>query len=352
MAGSGGCNNSTTIHVQAVQTVEMEYITACELININEYLLIPNPENFVYYKIGYPEIQIELEGGIFDPAVNPTGIYTGVYTNSDGCLSSFQIFITAGEDVNSGTTATVTYCDFPDLFCPMESLQNLQPDLLNNPITLGGNWIVFDENGIYLEFYSHWDVCLTANELAQYGDNLVFKYAIGIAPCSPSFTDLNFFIGASEYFYSASVCPDAGPSNLIDFFPVYVPSGGAWTDSNGAVVVEFILPSLYPPGSVQTFYYSIGTGSCVITYTLELHIGLSSGEDITVHLCGDGSIEFLRLPALRKWSMTLCSSRKPVRITKVLVRGVVRKLHRFLYPPPKEFLRISAPEKAEMQFHF
>ncbi len=197
VTGSGGCVNSTTIHIEALDAGLVQSVTYCvpEPIHISDLvtpLLVP--ADVVWYDIGYPEIQTEIPEGLFDPAVNSSGIYTGVFINSNECLSTFQFEIIKGADIFTGFGKTITQCDFPDLFCPFELLQNLQPDSINTAITPGGNWIVFDDNGMYLDFLVDWDVCLTASDLAEYGDSLVFKYAVGAPPCAPSFTDLNFHI--------------------------------------------------------------------------------------------------------------------------------------------------------------
>lgn len=292
VTGSGGCQNSTTIHIAALDMGVVQDVVLCASGSVQLSQVVSNvvvPTDAVWYAIGYPGIQNQLTNGYFDPAVNPPGIYTAVYTNSSGCLSTFQIQITTDQNLVAGTDISMGICDFPDLFCPFQILHDQQPNQTNNPILEGGNWILFDEDGNYLNFFNDWNFCLTANMLAQYGDSLQFMYGIGIAPCEPVFTSLNFRLLNTDHFYSTSVCPNNGPSILPEFFPYSLPIGGTWINSSGETLTSMIDLSIYPSGSIQTFYYILASDSCTTQYTLELHIGGGAGDDFVIDLCGDGS---------------------------------------------------------------
>ena len=272
------CTSSSTISLIESELGIIDTTYLCYSHNLNTYLSSEYPSDGNWYD---PEGN-ELPDGTLDFETNVPGLYQYQFFGISGCLMTLEINV-----LNSFITmvpASTTYCGSED-FCPFAVLQSLQPAGGENA-TQVGNWIVFSDNGNYLDFFMPSDICLSSETILSYGSNLVFTYVLGGAQCAPSLIDLSVTIDIpiTEQVFE---CVPLEVIDLTTYLPFDTDSGGAWTDSNGALTFSMVDFNTSDPGSVHTYFYTYMVESgCTATFSIEFTINsLGAGSDQTINLC-------------------------------------------------------------------
>src|SRR5690606_35051307 len=185
---------------------------------------------------GYPQILDTLPNEFVSPDEYPSGTYTYVYLNGDGCLTTLAIDLHVAPLYTGNTDIEpATVCADETSFSPAEAIGLYPPQVTD------GDWIVWDGTGtIFLDYLPEWDVTLTGEYLQNLGSSLVFTYIQGVPPCDPFMINLPVFVSGSVSEIADSVCQSTGSVNLFIFLPPTAPPGGIWTDQNGAVTIGII----------------------------------------------------------------------------------------------------------------
>ena len=239
-----------------------------------------------------------LPNGMFIIDTMNAGLYNYEFSSESGCMWFLQIDVFL--DPNVMLPVSTTYCGAED-FCLFDEFLSLQPDSGGYP-TPGGNWLVYTEEGTYLEFIPEYNICFSAETMLNYattfgldiGTNLVFTYILGPFPCTTALIDFSVTIDMpiTDFVFE---CVPPEVNDLTTYLPIDTDPGGVWTDSNGATTLSTIDFSVFDPGSVHNFYYNyIGESDCMSSVNLELTLlGLEAGSDHAFTLCANGEEIYL-----------------------------------------------------------
>ncbi len=296
VTGTANCVSTSTITMEFIDFGVIDNKTYCDpnSIPLNDLVtntnFTPVPAGGTWY-FDYFGAQTPIPSGMLDPNVNSAGLYTYEFY-SGTCKTIFSIQITLTPSGAVGCDAIVDVCTSDPCFSPFDFLGC-------NPAG-GGNWIIFDESGAYLEYVNDFDECLNMDSLitafaanpSYTGGNLVFKYALGIAPCSPSFSDLTVNVYEpvnTGIFTQTSVCVNDAPFILETHLDGNPDMGLDWI-MGGSPFPNPFDPGTYPPGTTLDLEYIGGlTGtSCERNTLLQLTIlpdYAYAGEDNTITVC-------------------------------------------------------------------
>lgn len=189
VAGEGGCQLTSTTYLGLNDLGTVPTVTYCQSAAVSLFNLLVSPvpiTNGVWY---YPE---SAGGGIVpasivNPLVDPTGLYTYQFLNSNQCASLLSAEVRFTNEGRSGESTTVDYCPLQGDFCPLNLLEG-NPDP-------GGVWILYNANYGFQGFEPISEICYTPNQLLlKFGSNIVngfsMVYIIGNPPCAPSIDTL------------------------------------------------------------------------------------------------------------------------------------------------------------------
>lgn len=232
--------------------------------------------------------------GIFDPAIDLTGIYTYKIVNSDCNASSAEVTVKITEAFNAGDSSSIEICESSNSINLFDYLLGL-PD--NN-----GTWspILNSGSGIFDPAIDPpGDYTYTVTNTTCPNDKAVISVAI-LASNPNAGGD-----GFSE------ICSDSPPFNLTSLLNGTPDGDGVWSPSltSGNTLFD---PSIDKSG---IYYYTVTRGGCEDKSMVEIKLiePLSAGDDTKIDLCENTDainlLDFLQgSPAIGgEWSPKLSS---------------------------------------------
>ncbi|NEN23442.1 T9SS type A sorting domain-containing protein [Cryomorpha ignava] len=280
----GMCLQSSTITVIDTDLGVVGEVFTCsgEYGYLNEAIADEYPDDGTWYN---PAGEVVVDG-IAEFAVDGLGIYEYQFLSETGCLRTLGVeaFVTQ----TSGMPVSTVICENSGTFCPFDVFQSLQPPGIE--VTEGGNWIVYDDAGNFLDFLPSSDMCLDYAAMQGYGaSQLYFNYLLGSTECGISLDTLTVTVGEYSEGVTGTAC--AGIIDLEPYLPPGTPTGGFWTNyvEDWESVFDCTPCAV---GSVHSFLYTYDLESgCTSSVGVELVITSSGdGDNYTVVECGDGSV--------------------------------------------------------------
>ena len=227
-----------------------------------------------------------VEGGVLDFDVDPLGIYTYVFSADAGCEITLEVEAVADYEV--GEEQSVTFCNDGSLFCVYDVYQSLQAEGVE--VSPGGEIIMYDDSGNFLNFYVDGDVCFSFLTLESYGSNLVFRYFPGSVECETGYGVLNVSVGEQPVNLEMTACGEF--IQLGDYVPEGLSPGGTWSNPLTGDIIPSDLSIPVSVGSSFEFIYSnSGQIGCAGNYLVTISIEQYEEVDIDLFFdfCGDGS---------------------------------------------------------------
>lgn len=188
--------------------------------------------------------------GIFNPAVDPPGIYTYSFTGSNPCDSdSATVNVTVNPIPNAGTNGTAFFCTN---YKPSDLFLNLG----GTPQT-GGTWspALASGTGVF-------------NPLIDLPG--VYTYTVGGNYCETATATVTVTVtqspnaGGANASLLINTCDTTTSVNLFTGLNGTQPLDGVWTDSAGTVINNIINPSTLGAGTyLYTYTVSGGTSPCL-----------------------------------------------------------------------------------------
>jgi gliding motility-associated-like protein len=204
-------------------------------------------------------------GPQYDPATEPSGIYTYTVMGESACADVATVTLTNVPAPNAGENGSL-------LICGLSPPTNLINSVGGSPSS-GGSWT--GPNGAHDGSYDPGS-----------DPSGTYTYTVsGTAPCPNASSTVTVVINGPNAGVSAAitVCTGQSPFPLLDALGGSPDGGGAWTGPGGAHGAQYDPGS--DPGGVYT--YTVTDGSCVASSTLTITnaTGPDAGEDGTLSIC-------------------------------------------------------------------
>ncbi len=307
VTGSDGCLESVIITLEYTVDPIVGSVAYCGggIFNLFSEICVPEglPVTGTWYYPGpggYPDMGAEVILGNVDSDSDVGGEYVYQYYDSNNCFTTTGVNLIFSTGGVAGCETFVDVCYTDGDFCPFDVLGcNPEP---------GGQWIVWDASGGFVDYYPTTAGCATQAELQDWFDNgdgpMRFEYTLGAFPCSPAFTDVHVTIHEpvnTGVFTSQNICVTDPPvllETLLDDGGSPLTPGLNWDDfttpSSGIPLTNPLDPSVYPPNTTLQLQYSGGLAgtSCESATLLSLTIlpaNADAGADATVDVCSNGA---------------------------------------------------------------
>lgn len=262
------------------QSPSNNYAAICQdtgTVNLDTLLYDTDYTGWQWYNDQGNPIENPIEVSEFSPTANIQLTYTGG-TGSCQTTGALTLYFTSPFDT------TQTYIDV----CTGQATICLFDYVEGNPPT-GGTWAEVNENGVYINFYPEYDVCL---DITQMTASTSYKYIMGIPPCYPQWPLINidfFTTPGPGTNASLTLCSSQGDIILNSLINGNVPADGQWTDPAGNEIDNTINTETALSG---TYTYTLIDGPCAGTtfLTLNFETPPNAGPDLVLNFCGDGSI--------------------------------------------------------------
>ncbi len=314
VTGSDGCLESVVITMEYTIDPIVGSIAYCGggLFNLYTEVCVPEglPVTGTWYypgATGYPSFGAMVPFGDVDSDSAAGGEYVYQYYDSNNCFTTTGVNLIFATGGVAGCETFVDVCTTDGDFCPFDVLGcNPEP---------GGQWIVWDGGGGFVDFYATTAGCASQADLEDWyvnnGGVMRFEYVLGAFPCDPAYTDVHVTIHEpvnTGVFTSQNICVTDPPvllETLLDDGGTPLTPGLNWDDfttpSSGIPLTNPLDPSAYPPNTTLQLQYSGGLAgtSCENATLLSLTIlpaDAEAGDNAIVDVCSnDGAIDMFPL---------------------------------------------------------
>jgi len=288
--GTGGCVNSVTINMEYIDLGIVQTIAYCDpdpTCLTDEVNTITLPPGGTWF---YPD-GTTVAGCTVDPTVDPAGEYVYEFFDGSNCLTYATLDLLFSPASSAGCPTTYDYCSDADAICPFDWLGC-------NP-NGGGQWALYDNNDVFIDFFTETDICLTNAEVdaalpGSIQDGFYFVYLLGAFPCAPGVTqlDVNYFEPFDPgTFTQTSICVTDPLTDLVTLINGTPDPGGTFTSTfDGSVIPNPLAPSNYSPGDFLQLSYSGGLdnsncfGSNIVEITF-LPADADAGDPNEITVC-------------------------------------------------------------------
>lgn len=290
VAGPDDCSVSSTITVIDTDLGVVGEVFACSGGSVDLYEVVGNeyPNTGIWYD---PNFNM-LAGSTINLPVNVLGVYSYQFYDAMGCLMTLGVEVV--ENYTSGESVSTVVCENSGLFCPFEVFQSLQAPGIE--VSAGGNWIVSDNAGNYLDYFPDSEICLDYSYFEdQEAGTVQFTYLQGSTQCGTSQDTLTVYVDPDSQFENLeiSICSQEGEIYLNNYLPEGIPTGGEWNILNGMMIPWGILSpgALMPNTSLILSYAYDENAICGFVIIVTLYILESDQNTVqsNYNFCGDGS---------------------------------------------------------------
>jgi len=302
VVGTDGCINTSTITIELIDLGLQSIGSVCTNTPVSLFDEWNNPSIALpaggewYFEYGTASEMI-VPGGIVDPAIFTSGIYTYIYTDASNCITLLSMTFSIAPGGPMGFPSNeFDVCVLDDPFFPWDSL-------LGIPAALNGDWLYYDTNGNIIQTYtdpiayptpllveidpSNYDGLGTAMESG-------FLVYFGLSACG--FSQDTLAINVSEVFNAgeftqATICDNTPPLLLESLLDGTPDADGDWIDAATSLPV----PNPFDPSTVTadqtyTYIYSGGLSGtfCAGSQVLELNVlsnFINAGTPTTITVC-------------------------------------------------------------------
>lgn len=164
-----------------------------ENINLYDEICIPNeiPLNGVWFYPNNPNNPFleEVSNGIITTQTDSEGVYVYLLRDENQCITKSEVKIFIEPSYPSGIETWVEVCPEQDQICLYE--------LLNGTPRTGGQWLINDINGNFIDFFVNYDACLESSFSTV---DLTCSYILSSTACeaNPENTELHIHFLEAE----------------------------------------------------------------------------------------------------------------------------------------------------------